>query len=138
MNGTDLWKAVHTIIGTNTSNPIMNLISQFENPNTAASIINNKLASVFLPASLDPAFNTSCTANDWNIGINVSMVLRLLRKLPTNKSTPDMPSLLYKRAAIHLADPLCKLFRQSIRDAEVRTNGNFQQLLHFQNAKLRH
>ena len=117
MQKKDLWKAVHTTMGSKTCNPIMTLISQFQSPYAAVTSINQALASVFLPSiTSESSAVSSRNDNDWQIEISPSVIFHELTKLAINKASSDIPPLLYKRAAALLADPLHRLFRQSIEE----------------------
>jgi hypothetical protein len=113
MKNTDLWKTVHSVTGSKATNPIMTLISQFNSVEDAAENINQCLSSVFLPRC---QLSVPATEDNesWAIDISPEMIFDMLQKLPLNKATSDVPSILYKKAATVLANPLCKLFRLSI------------------------
>jgi hypothetical protein len=115
----NLWKTVHSVIGTKASNPIMSLISQFGSIKEAVDSINQYLTSIFLPSGQDhPPIHLS-DSDSWSVDVNPGMVLCLLRNVKVDKATSDIPSLLYKEAAFLLAEPLCHLFRQSINECYV-------------------
>jgi len=120
MQKKDLWRAVHTTIGTKKSNPIMTLMSQFKSPYTAVTSINQALASVFLPSTTTSKTSSEClrndSGNDWQIEVSPYVIFNELNKLAINKASSDIPPLLYKRAAALLAYPLYRLFRQSIEE----------------------
>ena len=119
MQKKDLWKAVHTTIGTKASNPIMTLVSQFESTKAAVSSINHALASVFLPPVTMSSVGSSCNDDGWSVDISPNLIFQQLRKLAINKASPDIPLLLYKKAAALLAYPLYRLFCQSIEESYV-------------------
>lgn len=76
------------------------------------SSINQVLASVLVPSAIDSSMEFSF--NDWLVDISPSVVFYVLNKLAINKASKDIPALLFKKAAALLADPLYRLFWQSI------------------------
>ena len=115
----NVWKAVHTHIGSKSTNSITTLLSQFNSVDVAVDAINRTLSSVFLPASLKSTNLPDVDVNDWKIHFSTYDVFHLLRCMSPSKASPDIPTVLYKEAAILLAKPLCLLFRQSIEESKI-------------------
>ena len=65
-----------------------------------------------------PLHHSSPYSNN-TFAVTESQVRKLLEKLSTHKSSPDLPTKLYKSAASILAEPLTKIFEQSFANAEV-------------------
>ena len=115
----NLWTTVHNVIGTKASDPLMALISQFESIKEAVDEINNHLTSIFLTEGQDQPPVQVLDTDTWSAYVNPTMIVQYLRKVRTDKATADIPTLLYKEAALLLADPLCRLFRQSLYECYV-------------------
>lgn len=115
----NLWKAVNVNIGSKSANPILSLISQFDGIDDAVKNINEALSSVFLPSGLDSYSVSDCGTNEWQVQITPHLVLGLLKRMPSKKASADIPTILYKRAAVILAEPLSRLFTQSIKECKV-------------------
>ena len=113
----NLWKAVHTQTGMKTSNPITSLLSQFDDIDAAVNGINRALSSVFLPVTV--ARSSSPHSDEWQIQFSSSDIEKLLQKTPAYKASPDIPTVLYKKAAALLAKPLHLLFCQSITEMKL-------------------
>ncbi|MEL7308202.1 MAG: reverse transcriptase family protein, partial [Pseudomonadota bacterium] len=115
----NLWKAVNVNIGSKSANPILSLISQFDGIENAVKNINEALSSVFLPSSLDSYSISEGGINEWQVHITPHLVFELLKHMPSKKASADIPTILYKRAAAILAEPLSRLFIQSIKECKV-------------------
>lgn len=113
----NLWKAVNTVLGKKTTDPMLHLYSQFQNNASAATAINNSLALVFTASGPSPHLRDGL--DDWQINIRSSDVLRLLLSLKAGKASPDIPCLLYKAAADYMSAPLAHLFNRSVQERRV-------------------
>ena len=112
----NLWHTVHTVIGTKASDPLMALISQFDNIKEAVNEINKHLASIFLPEGPVHQPMQVLDTDTWNIHVTPAMIMHYLQNVRGDKATSDIPTLLYKESALLLADPLCRLFNQSLNE----------------------
>lgn len=112
----NLWKAVNTALGKNSTDPMMSLYSQYPDAESAASAINNALASVFLQSGPLPDIPVT---DVWNIDIRPEKVLEHLHSLKPKKASPDIPSVLYRAAATFLYSPLAYLYNLSIHESRV-------------------
>ena len=112
----NMWKAVNTTLGKNSTDPMMNLYNQFPNAASAASSINDALATVFSVSDPLPFIPET---DDWNLVIEPDKVLDHLLLLKAKKASPDIPTRLYTAAANLLHQPLTYLFNLSIREKYV-------------------
>jgi len=119
MTRTNLWKAVNTNIGSKSGNPILSLISQFGCLDDAVNGINEALSAVFLPSDTDFYSFKDVGSSGWYLKITPRAVLDLLNRISSGKASADLPTILYKRAAIIIAEPLSRIFNQSIRECKV-------------------
>jgi hypothetical protein len=106
----DLWQVTNSVVG-RTKTSVASILSQFSNLTDAANSINKMFSDVYSNASLTPVISTSSTDVVVPV-IPVHVVLEQLRKLKQGKSSgPDrLPNVIYKEAAIFLAEPLTHLF----------------------------
>ena len=113
MTNKDLWRGVNATIGTRETNPIQRLLSKYQSLLEGVEDINQHLASVFE----DSQTNVDESINDipWNIDFTVFDVYALLSKLKANKSSFDIPNVLYKAAAPIIAEALTHLCILSCR-----------------------
>ena len=122
MEQADVWKAVNGHFGRNSSSPIMTLVSQYESVDATVNAINKCLQSNFT-ASRHVDIRTLPTTcdKDWSPDVSPSTVYGMLKGLSkhTSKSSPDIPNILYKRAASVLALPLMKLMKFSVEQCSI-------------------
>jgi hypothetical protein len=119
MEEKDLWKTVNQCIGRKSSSAIMSLLCQFDSTLSAVNAINAYLKSVFVPS--DPSNQNIISDNDlpWLPDVSPANVHKLLSRLQTRKSSPDLPNILYNKAASSLALPLSCLFKMSLESGIV-------------------
>ena len=116
----NVWKAVHAQLGTKSSNPIMNILSQYTDIQVAVEAINSALASVFSTGSNKvDVINGITESEDWKVNVTPYLIHKLIERMPSNKASADIPTVLYKRAGFLLAEPLSHLFQQSINECIV-------------------
>ena len=120
MEQADVWKAVNCHLGRNSSSPIMSLVSQYESVDAAVNAINNCLQSNFTVSGyVDISTLPVACNNDWSPDVSPSTVYSMLNGLSKHKSSPDIPNILYKRAASVLALPLTKLMKLSVEQCSI-------------------
>ena len=74
---------------------------------------------MFLPPSVESySINVNGTSG-WYPQINPFRVWDLLKRMSSKKASADLPTLLYKRSAVILAEPLSRLFTQSVQECKV-------------------
>ena len=112
----NIWKAVKIISGKAVLDPVMNLSSQYSSSHEAADEINKKFASHFQPSD---HFKVPTRSLSTCPQVSSSFVYNQLRALDPKKSSPDLPSKLYKAAAHVLSEPLAYLFNESLETAIV-------------------
>ena len=115
LKGKNIWKVTSDIIGRKTKDPMNCFLNQFENVSLATDFLNRAFCTFHSekrPATL-PCSVPNC------VNVTVIQVSNFLKKLPTNKASPDLPSRLYKAAAYTLAEPLSHLFSISIQTSIV-------------------
>ena len=111
----NVWKTTNEILGRKTNDPMKCFYNRFDSLLSAANFINNGFSSVFsekLPISVPDAGHN-------RISVTEAQVFTLLKNLPSNKASPEIPPKLYKAAAGILAKPLTALIQQSISDSIV-------------------
>lgn len=113
--GTDIWKITSDILGRKTNDPMNCYYSQFENVTLAADFINRTFCTFH---SVKQTTALPCSAANF-VNVSETQVCNLLKKLPTHKASPDLPSKLYKAAACILSQPLARLFSLSIETSVV-------------------
>lgn len=113
------WKVVNSLRGIQQStNPLAPLLRQFPSLKDGVDSINEYLTSVFsiseetYPRPID-------SETEWTVTVTPDTVQSLMEKIPTKKSSPDLPIILYKSAAPYLAKPLSSLINESIETARV-------------------
>ena len=114
MASKNVWTAVHSHLRTRDKNHIDRILSQFKNTEEAVEVINQKLSSHF--QDKDCCFNQSksLSADSWKPSVDSYTVFNLLIKLNVRKSSFDIPNVLYREAALFIADVLAHLFQSSI------------------------
>ena len=111
MKRKNVWKMTNEILGRKTSDPMKSFYNRFDNVLSAANFINKGFSSVF---SEQLSISVPCVNDNNCITVTESQVLRLLKKLPSNKASPEIPPRLYKAAAEIIVKPLTALIQQSI------------------------
>jgi hypothetical protein len=123
IKATNLWRAVHVNMGTKSSNPIQKLLMEYDIIQCGIEAISSALGKVFAKSDNNSDYKVSdyYTPNmcNWIVDVSPWLVLDTIRKIPTSKRSSDLPTILYKKAAIFLAEPLSHLFKLSIEGAEV-------------------
>jgi hypothetical protein len=120
MTGKNLWQAVNTHLSNKLSNPMMSLLSSYENVEIAVEAINKAFANVFLPdTKANFKIDNYTSRNCLNVEITPEIVKGFIKKASSKKSSPDLPVALYKHAGAILAKPLCKLFSASLHSCIV-------------------
>lgn len=111
----NIWKSVHTIIGTNSSDPMLNFYHRYDNLEAAVNDINEALCKVFTSKSSCNNLPRDNGAS-WSINIQTNDVFTLLTMLNPRKAYgPDhVPTILYKAAAHLLSGPLTHIFNLSV------------------------
>ncbi|MEL7308418.1 MAG: reverse transcriptase family protein [Pseudomonadota bacterium] len=99
------------ISGKAVCDPVMNLCSQYSGSREAADVINGKFASHFQPSG---HFQVPTRSFSTCLQVSSSFVYKQLCILDPKKSSPDLPSKLYKAAAHVLSEPLASLFNESL------------------------
>ena len=115
----ELWKAVSSHLGRNSNSPLMSLLGKFSSVAEGIAAISNHLKSVFIAShgfTYDPG---SLPQDSWSPEISSSVVYKMLSQLSPQKSSPDIPIVLYKNAASTLAEPLSKLIELSVEQGTV-------------------
>ena len=118
MKERDIWKAVRTHLGHNSSSPILSLISQYKSTSEAVNCINEHLLSIFIDSNWDLVKDllqqyTTQDINEWIPNLSPTSIEAALQKLPKHKSSPDIPNVLYSSVASQLCGPLSKLLKLS-------------------------
>ena len=115
----NIWRAVHAQLGTKSSNPIMNILSNYTDIQTAVENINLTLTSVFSTSSSKVDLCDITESKDWKVNVTPHLIHELIKRMPGNKASADIPTTLYKHAGFLLAEPLSRLFQQSISECIV-------------------
>ena len=119
----DMWKTVNAHLGSKSQDPIASLLSDYKDVDLAVEDINTALTSVFLPKKVDTLNSQRPhlinAKEKWEVEISPELVMKHIKKFPSFKASPDLPTLLYKAASIFISEPLCKLYRQSIAEKTV-------------------
>lgn len=115
----NIWKMANELRFRKEGNPMASLYARFESIDTAADMINLKLTDVFSERRVGATL--SCHSDPEYTPITAHQVYGMLRKLPSNKASPDLPIKLYKAAATSLVMPLTLIFNESISKAIVPT-----------------
>ncbi len=119
MNSQNMWKMVNDTLCRKSSDPMKSVYSRFDSLEDAASVINCKLIEVFSKKLATPSLAINTTYSTETYKITMHDVYTLLRKLPNNKASADIPNKLYKATAAILAAPLTMIIKESIKDAVV-------------------
>ena len=115
-NISDLWSKVHSVLGTNDSNPLSNLYCDSTSPSSLANAINNHFTSVFEASDLSNSNNFS---NDGATPtFSETDVLLEIKKYSSQKASglDGVPTVLYKAIAAIISKPLCQLFNSSLQN----------------------
>ena len=117
MQEKDIWKAVDTHLGRNSSTHIFKILSQTSSVQQAVEHISSFLHSVFVSSDWESTdgliANSRIDDSDWNVDITPSSLQRILGQLSRKKSSPDIPIVLYQSVASQLSAPLSKLLKLS-------------------------
>ena len=100
---------------------------EYDNVQSNVEAVNSVLSIVFLTLdkTLHKVSDSNCSNfSKWKIDVFPWMVLHIiiltvLDIIPSSKRSSDLPTILYKNAAIFLSEPLSYLFKSSIENAEI-------------------
>ena len=112
-----LWSKVNSILGKGSNDPLQHLTKTFSNKTLAANSFNRLFANVFTTAEHVDIDNVPC---DYHVldtfKISLDEVFRQLSVLKISKAAgPDLvPTILYKAAALVIAEPLTHIFNSSL------------------------
>lgn len=122
-NPSSFWKLVGSVTSSKSGSSIYPLINQFQSIEEATNTINQKFTSVFsneanqrdLVHHLDANFDSSGMV-PWSVDISSSLVHSLLVRIDSTKAmgSDGVPSILYKKGADFLAEPLTHIFCLSV------------------------
>ena len=115
-NAKNLWRVVHDIRGTKSSDPLQNLCAQFGSIQNAVENINSSFNAVYVNS--DPSDFKELQDDDWNVNISPSDVMKLLDKTPDSKAAGSdrIPTPIYKAVAAEISGPLCHIFCLSVSE----------------------
>lgn len=111
MSAKDLWSSVRTVMGKNKTDPLAPLLNRYKCCYLAASAINEELTQSF---NSSENFELSAPTGDWPIDLEPHTIYRCLSTMPSKKSSPDLPTKLYKCAAYVISEPLSHIYKASI------------------------
>ena len=115
-----LWSVARSETGTKSKNSVYSLINSFESVTSAVNAINDKFSSVFAPDSPSSACPPEKkNETQWSVDISVESVEKRFSAINANKAMgyDGIPTILYKRAAKHLAGPFAHLFNLSVKES---------------------
>jgi hypothetical protein len=116
MKSSNIWNVARTFSGKKSQDSLLYLYSQFSSTQEAADVINDALSNVFVFS--DTHHLVHCSFPNESFSIDPSTVFHLLSHLP-KKSSPDIPSALFRASAHILCDPLSHLFNLSLAECRV-------------------
>ena len=114
----NIWKMVNTTSGKQRNTHISHLLQQLGGIGEAVEVINQAFVKnfqlsedIFVPKNKDE--------EELNIHVQVYEVFNFMNRLKPRKSSPDIPTILYKEASHLLAEPLATIFNQSLSDGVI-------------------
>ena len=112
----DIWKTVKLLSGKAASDPVSNFCSQFQSKKEAANALNNNFSSHF---QVSEKFDLRKLPQSSCLKVPLPFVYHHLCRLNPRKSSPDLPTKLYKAAAHLITEPLTTLFNESLESEKV-------------------
>ena len=112
----DIWKTVKLLSGKSASDPVANFCSQYDSETSAANALNDTFSSHF---QISAKFCSSSLSQWPSPQVPLLFVYHHLCRLDSKKSSPDLPSKLYKAAAHIIAEPLTSIFNESLASGKV-------------------
>jgi hypothetical protein len=113
-----LWRTTHSILGTNSSDPLQTLFTQYSDCHTAANNVNDYLKTVFKTDNyfVRPDDSFIDARPDMDCTITSHSVLKALYSYPDKKASgcDGIPTFLYKIIAPIICDILAHIFNLSL------------------------
>lgn len=118
INPMNMWKSIKFVMNKSSgtcTHSLGNLVEKFSNAVDAAENINEHLSNVFQSSG-----TLRAPKSDEHSSLPIVIpqtVFHFLKTLKSSKSSPDIPTALYKYASHLLCDPLCHLYNISIQNS---------------------